>query len=162
MDNKKLLDGINDQMNFEIESAYIYKAMAIWCDINNWKGYGHFLYMQEHEELEHAEKMKAYLLDVGYDVKLAQIAEPKNDYKSLEEIFETALEHEKLVTSRIKDLYKEAREVKDYATQIMLQWFITEQVEEEDSFEDINARLARINGSVPGLYMFERELAARQ
>lgn len=162
MDNKKLLDGINDQMNFEIESAYIYKAMAIWCDVNNWKGYGHFLYMQEQEELEHADKMKEYLLDVGYDVKLTQIAEPKNDYESLEEIFNTALSHEKIVTSRIKDLFKEAREINDYASEIMLQWFITEQVEEEDTFEDIIARLSRINGSVPGLYMFERELAARQ
>lgn len=162
MDNKKLLDNMNEQYNFEIESAYIYKAMALWCEINNWNGYAHFFYKQEEEELEHADKLKDYLLEVGYNVKLKAIAEPQSEFKSLEEIFELAYDHEKLVTSRIKELYKEARNVEDYASETLLSWYVTEQVEEEDSFSGHIERLERINGDISGLYIFNNELLQRQ
>ncbi|MDL2310523.1 ferritin [Peptostreptococcaceae bacterium OttesenSCG-928-C18] len=162
MDNKNLLNNLNEQYNFELESAYIYRAMAHWCEINDWPGYAHFLYRQEAEEIEHADKLKAYLLSLGYDVKLKAIAEPKSDYNSLEEVFSTALEHEKVVTSRINKLYIEAKEVGDFATEDLLRWYITEQVEEEDSFNAIIVRLKRIDGSMPGLYIFNNEMGARQ
>ena len=162
MDNKNLLNNLNEQYNFELESAYIYRAMAHWCETNDWSGYAHFLYRQEAEEIEHADKMKSYLFEVGYNVKLKAIAEPKSDYTSLEEIFKTALEHEKLVTSRIRKLSAEAREIGDYASEDLLHWYITEQVEEEASFNEIITRLERIDGSMSGLYIFNNEMAARQ
>ncbi|WP_100065071.1 ferritin [Miniphocaeibacter massiliensis] len=162
MDNKNLLNNLNEQYNFELESAYIYRAMAHWCEINSWSGYANFLYKQEAEELEHADKLKAYLLDLGYNVKLKAIAEPKSEYDSLEDIFKSALEHEKLVTSRIRMLFEEARDINDYATEDLLRWYISEQVEEEASFNDIIERLERINGSMSGLYIFNNEMAARQ
>lgn len=162
MDNKKLLENMNEQYNFELESAYIYRAMAHWCEINDWNGYANFLYKQEAEEIEHADKFKDYLLEVGYDVRLKAIGEPKSEYKDLEEIFKAALEHEKIVTSRIRKLFDEAREIGDYASEDLLSWYITEQVEEEASFEAIVTRLERIDGSISGLYIFDGEMAQRQ
>lgn len=162
MDNKKLLDNLNVQYNFEIESAYLYKAMAIWCDKNNWGGFANFFYKQEVEELEHAEKLKNYLLEVGYDLKLKAVAEPKAEYDSILGIFKEAYEHEKEVTKRIKELFKESREVEDYATEILLSWYITEQVEEEDSFVSLIERIERIDGHVSGLTILNNEMYARQ
>lgn len=162
MDNKKLLGNINEQYNFEIESAYIYRAMAHWCEANDWNGYANFLYKQEAEEMEHADKFKEYLLDLGYDVKLKAIGEPKADYDGLEQIFKEALAHEKIVTSRIRKLFDEAREIGDYASEDLLSWYMTEQVEEEASFEAIITRLERVNGNMGGLYIFNNEMAQRQ
>ncbi len=161
MDNKKLLDNMNEQYNFELESAYIYKAMALWCEINNWDGYAHFYYMQEEEELMHADKFRAYLLEVGYPVKLKAIGEPQSEFKSLQETFEIAYNHEKIVTSRIRKLYKEAREVDDFASESFISWFVTEQVEEEDNFSGYIERLKRINGDISGLYILNNELSQR-
>lgn len=162
MDNKKLLENLNVQYNFEIESAYIYKAMAIWLDKENWGGFANFFYKQEIEEIQHAEKLKTYLIEVGYDLKLKAVAEPQNDFNSIEEIFEIAYNHEKEVTSRINKLFRESREVEDYATEILLTWFVTEQIEEEDTFSGYIERLERINGNISGLTILNNEMYARQ
>ena len=161
MDNK-ILDQINEQMNFELESAYIYAAMSAWLADENWNGYAHFMNKQMFEELEHAQKMVSYLQERGYAVEYAEIPKPKNDYGSLEEIFQTAYDHEKLVSQKCNDIYLAAKEAQDNPSEIFMQWYVTEQVEEEDTFDGIIARLDRINGSIPGLYMFDKEMGMRE
>lgn len=161
MDNKKLLELLNKQYNFEIESAYIYKAMSIWAAKENWPGVANFLHQQALEEMFHASKLQNYLLDIDYDVKLTAISEPKAEYSSLKEVFTEALEHEKQVTSNFMEIMKEAKEVSDYQTEIQAQWFLTEQVEEEATFNDLILTLERINDSAAGLFQFDAQLAQR-
>lgn len=162
MSNKKLLDLLNKQYNFEIESAYIYKAMSLWAEKETWPGVANFLHQQAQEEMFHASKLEHYLLDIGYDIKLTKLAEPKAEYKSLLEVFKEALDHEKQVTSNFFEIMKEAKEVADYQTEIQAQWFLTEQVEEEATFDELILTLERINDSAAGLFQFDAQLAQRK
>lgn len=162
MSNKKLLDLLNKQYNFEIESAYIYKAMSLWAEKETWPGVANFLHQQAQEEMFHASKLEHYLLDIGYDVKLTKLAEPKAEYKSLLEVFKEALDHEKQVTSNFVEIMKEAKDASDYQTEIQAQWFLTEQVEEEATFDELILTLERINDSAAGLFQFDAQLAQRK
>ncbi|WP_237036883.1 ferritin [Mediannikoviicoccus vaginalis] len=162
MNNKKLLDLLNKQYNFEIESAYIYKAMSLWAAKENWSGVANFFHQQALEEMFHASKLENYLLDIGYCVKLTKISEPKAEYSSLLEVFKDAFDHEKQVTANFVEIMKEAKEVPDYKTEIQAQWFLTEQVEEEATFDDLIATLERISDSPAGLFQFDAELAQRK
>lgn len=161
MISEKLQDAINDQITFEIASGIIYKAMAAYFSSEDLPGFEKWMETQYQEELFHSEKLATYVNDAGGRVKYLAIDAPLNEYDSPLHAFETALHHEQLVTSRINNLMGIAKDENDFAAQICLQWFITEQVEEEASFGQIIAELKRIKDDGRGLIMLDRELGQR-
>ncbi|MGO1368988.1 ferritin [Senegalia sp. (in: firmicutes)] len=161
MASEKMLQALNDQMNFEYVSANYYLAMAAYCADEDFEGIENFFMVQADEERFHARKFYDYINDRDGRVKISQMEEPKNEFSSIKEAFETVLDHEKKVTSRINDLMKLAHEESDYATISFLNWFVDEQVEEEASMKTIIAKLNRIGESAQGLFMLNKELGAR-
>lgn len=157
----KLYDLLLEQMNFELESAYIYAAMAAYLDGLNMKGMTHFLEEQVKEEISHAERIKRFLSDVGYTIKYRPLDPGTGEYESIANVFEKALAHEKVVTSRIHALVDAARAEGDQRALNLLYWFVDEQIEEEDTFSTITERLERIDGNWNGLYMLDAELGKR-
>ena len=139
--SQKLLNALNDQFNFELLSGYYYLAMAAYCESENMRGMSHFLVEQAKEEYEHAMKFFEFINDMDGTVTAQAMPEPKNDYSSFLEVFETALHHEKVVTKRIYDLVDMAKEENSHATIQFLQWFVEEQLEEENSMKDIIFKL---------------------
>jgi ferritin len=158
----KLFSAINKQAGFEIYSGYIYEAMALYCKMNNFKGMANWFNLQAKEEYEHADKMLEHLIDRGYKVTLPKIDEPPSNYKSVTAVFEKAYEHEKLVTSNIHKLYKMALADEDYPAQVMLQWFVKEQVEEEANTSEIVEKLKMINGNLGAIFMLDSHLGSRK
>lgn len=161
MASEKLLNALNDQFNFELLSGYYYMAMAGYCSAENMNGFAHFLIEQAKEEYEHAMKFYEFINDMDGVVKPQAMEEPKNDYTSFLEVFQEALSHEKLVTSKINDLLELAKEENSYPTIHFLQWFVEEQLEEENSMKDIVFTLEGIGDSFTGLYLFDKELGKR-
>ncbi|MFA5575858.1 MAG: ferritin [Tissierellaceae bacterium] len=161
MATEKLLNALNDQFNFELSSGYVYMAMAAYCSDENMNGFAHFFIEQAKEEYEHAMKFYDFINDMDGRVRAQAIEEPKNDYDSFLEAFETALNHEKLVTSKINKLLEMAMEEKSYPTIQFLQWFIEEQLEEENSMKDIIFKLEGIKDNFHGLYQLDKELGQR-
>lgn len=157
----KLYDNLNEQMNFELESAYVYATMAAYLDALNMKGMTHFIDAQVKEEMSHAGKIKHFLQETGYGVKYRPLNPGDGKFDSIEDVFKKALAHEKVVTSHIHDLVKQAREEGEQRVLNLLAWFVDEQIEEEDTFSVLAERLERINGAWNGLYILDKELAAR-
>ena len=157
----KLYDNLNEQMNFELESAYIYATMSAYLDAMNMKGMTHFIDEQAKEEVSHAERIKKFLQEKGHGIKYRPLNPGDGKFDSIEAVFKTALAHEKVVTARIHDLVKEAREEGEQRVLNLLAWFVDEQIEEEDTFGVLIERLERINGKWNGLYILDRELSAR-
>lgn len=157
----KLYDALNEQMNFELESAYIYAAMSAYLDTLNMKGMVHFMDHQAKEEVEHAERFKKFLQETGYGVKYRALNPGDGQFASIDEVFKKALAHEKIVTSRIHALAEQAREEKELRVQNMIAWFVDEQIEEEETFSVLVERLERINGQWNGLYILDAEMAHR-
>lgn len=157
----KLYDHLNEQMNFELESAYIYASMSAYLDAQNMKGMTHFIDEQVKEEISHAGRIKAFLQETGYGIKYRPLNPGDGQFDSIEAVFKKALEHEKVVTSHIHDLVKEAREEEEQRVLNLLAWFVDEQIEEEGSFGVLVERLERINGQWSGLYILDNEMAAR-
>jgi ferritin len=155
----KLVNAINDQLNYEFESAHVYLAMQAYVQTLGLDGFENWLGVQYEEEIFHARKMMAYLAERGERVIIKGFETPKQNFKSLLEVFETALEHEKGVTARINNLMSIAHEVKDFAAISFLQWYVDEQVEEEDSFQKIIDKIKLVKDA--GLYMLDNELATR-
>lgn len=156
----KVLDLVNEQMNFEYESAYVYKAMAAYTDSLDLDGFTNWLDGQVAEEIEHGEKMKAFLQEVGYDVRYKAIPEPNHEFSSLLEVFRAALDHEKEVTRRIHEI-AEASKNEDPRVFSFIQWYIDEQVEEEDSVGKIITQLERAKDNWGALYIINGQLAQR-
>ena len=161
MASEKLLKELNDQFNFELLSGYYYMAMAAYCADEDYNGFANFFIVQAQEEYTHAMKFFDFINDMGGRVTTLAMEEPKNDYNNLVEVFETALSHEKLVTSKINKLLDLAHEENDYPTINFLQWFVEEQLEEENSMETIIIKLKRIDGHFPGIHMLDKELGER-
>lgn len=161
MASEKLLKELNNQFNFELLSGYYYLAMAAYATSENYSGMSHFLVEQAKEEYEHAMKFYTFIDEMDGRVEAQAMPAPKNDYKSLLEVFEAALHHEKLVTSKIEALLDLAHEEKSYQTIQFLQWFIEEQVEEENHMKDIVLTLERIDNKFMGLQMLDKQLGAR-
>ncbi len=160
--SKALQDAINQQVNAEYYSAYLYLSMSAFCEEINMSGAAAWLRVQNKEETLHGDKLFRYLVDRDVPVRLQAIAQPPSDFKSLQDVFEKVLAHEKEVTKKITNLYELSVKEGDYPTQIMLQWFITEQVEEEKSAKDILDQLAMIGDNKSALLMMDRHLGARQ
>ena len=162
MISKKMLEAINKQINAEMYSAYLYLSMSAWCSDQNLDGFAQWLKVQAQEEMEHAMKFYGYIYEQQERVKLLPIEGPPTDFSSIKEIAKMQLEHEKKVTSLIKALVDLARKDKDYATEYFLQWFVTEQVEEEANAEEIISKLDMIGESKHALYMLDKEMGQRR
>jgi len=162
MPAKGVVAGINDQIAKEFYAAYLYLAMAAYCDAESLPGFAHWMRMQHDEELGHALRLFDFLLEKGERVQLKAIDKPPLKFGTPLEVIKAALAHEKKVTASINKLYETAVKEKDYPAQLMLQWFISEQVEEERSASDIIAQLEMAGDSGPALLMMDRQLASRQ
>jgi ferritin len=159
--SKKIAEALNVQINKEMYSAYIYLSMAAYSEHTGLSGFANWFMVQYHEENEHAMRIYKYLHEQGAQVKLQAIEKPQTDYKSPVDMFEKTLAHEQFVTKSINDLVDLALKENDHATQIFLQWFVTEQVEEEANDHEILDKLKMVGESGGGLFMLDRELGKR-
>jgi len=157
----KMQKAINDQINAELYSAYMYLSMSAWFESRNLNGFGNWMRVQYQEETFHAMKFYDYVLERGGTVTLAAIDAPPTEWKSPAHVFEETLKHEQKVTSLIHDLAMLAKDEKDLASDIMLQWYVTEQVEEEANADAILQKVKMVGESGNGLFMLDKELAAR-
>lgn len=162
MINESMQDAINTQIHRELESAYIYLAMSAYFESEDLPGFAHWMRMQAGEEREHAMRLYEYLHERGGRVVLKAITQPPQDYGSTREAVQNVLDHERMITKSIHDLYELAQRERDFATQSHLQWFIDEQVEEEASAEALLSRLALVEQGQGNLLMLDRELADRK
>ena len=162
MFTKTLQDAINEQINKELYSAYLYLSMAAYFEGQNLGGFSNWMKVQYQEETAHAMKFFAYLYDRGGAVTLKAIAQPPSKFKTPLEVFKQVLEHEKSVTDSINKLYELALKEKDYPTQSALQWFINEQVEEEKNASSIIQTLELAGNSPVSVLMMDRQLSVRK
>lgn len=161
MFSQKVQNAINDQINAELYSAYVYLSMSAYFEGQNLAGFAHWMRLQYQEETQHALKLFDYMNDRGGGGVLKAVDAPPAGFGSPLEIFEKTLAHEQKVTGLIHNLYKLAVEEVDYPTQVLLQWYIAEQVEEEKNASEAVANLRLANGSGPGLLLLDREMGAR-
>jgi ferritin len=159
--SEKMTNALNDQIRYELYSGHLYLALAAFCDSRDMEGFANFFIVQEQEERFHAMKMYKYIVDQGSDVKIYGLDAPRTEFDSLEEVFEFSLEHEQSVTARFYELMILAKEENDFATQNFLQWFITEQVEEEASILAVLKKIKIVGGAGHGLLMLDNELMQR-
>ena len=159
--SKKVEKALNDQLNMEYSSAYVYQAMAAYFSDINFSGFAAWMDNQAEEERTHARKIYDYILERGGKVALSEIRAPKSQYKSALEAFEDSLKHEKAVTKSIEKLYVLAKDEKDFGTEVFLQWFITEQIEEESTVESIIDKFKMLEGKNTALYLLNNELGSR-
>ena len=160
--NEEIQEKLNQQVNNELYAAYIYQAMGAQFEAESLEGFASWMDLQTQEELEHARKIYDYINERGGRVELRAIAEPPKDFGTPLEAFQAALEHEEMVTGKINELMSLARKHDDYATESFLQWFVDEQVEEEDSVNAIIDKLEMIGGASSGIYILNNELGKRQ
>ena len=160
--SKKIITALNGQVAAEFYSAYLYLAMSTWLTGEGLPGATNWMNIQAREELEHGHKIINYLLERESQVKLSPIEAPPYKWKSALDVFEQAYAHEKKVTGLINNLMSIAKAESDYATEIFLQWFITEQIEEENAALE-NVRLLKLaeSGQNSALFMADRQLGTR-
>jgi ferritin len=153
---------INEQINAELYSAYLYLSMAAYFQGANLKGFAHWMQVQTKEETAHAMKMFDFVYERGGKVTLKAIDQPATAWKSPLNVFENVYEHEQKVTDLINKLVEVARSENDVATENFLMWFIDEQVEEEAHASQVVEKLKMIGDARQALYMLDRELGARE
>ena len=159
--SQKMQDALNDQINAEYYSSYLYLSMSAWCEQADLKGFAHWFRIQSQEELLHVAKFFDYVFDRKGRVVVTSIQAPPADWKSPVDVFQAALAHEQHVTARISKLASLSAAENDFATHTLLEWFINEQVEEEASVDVIVQQL-KLAGDTPAvLFMLDRELGAR-
>ena len=159
--DKRMQDAINEQINWELYSGYLYLSMASQFAESGMPGGQNWMTVQYQEEIAHARIMFNYVLTRGGRVLLEQIDKPRIEWPDGLSMFRDALEHEEGVTARIHDLASLALELKDHATYNFLQWFIAEQVEEEATASDMVQKFTMAGEHPAGLYQLDKELAAR-
>ena len=160
--NKKVYKVFNEQVQAELYSAYMYLAMSVHLEDENFKGMAHWMSLQYEEEREHAFRLMKFMQERGVKPELLQIDMPPAEYGTPLEVFSKALEHEKYVTSRIHEMYEVAMKEKDYAAMSHLLWFIDEQVEEEDQTREIVDKLTMVGDNMNGLFVIDGQLGARK
>ena len=161
MISKAMNKNLNEQIKWEMYSGYLYLGMAAYFQEAGLPGFANWMRVQAQEELSHSIIFYNFILGRGGSIRLAAIDAPPAGYKSTLEVFEKTLEHERSVTARINKLVAQARKEEDFATDIFLQWFVSEQVEEEESAIDVINKLRLINNDGRGLLMLDTELGAR-
>ncbi len=149
----KMQEALNRHVQAETYSAYLYLAMSAWCESRTWKGFARWLRAQHDEERMHALKSLEFLVARGGEARLAAIESPPSSWSSVTDVFERVLEHERKVTAFVNDLSSTAQHEKDRAAEIFLQWFVSEQVEEEARVVEILDRL-RMVGDRPGAALY--------
>ena len=159
--NQKIEEALNAQINAEMWSAYLYLSMAAYCHSQGNPGMGKWFEVQFQEEQDHAKIFFNYVISRGGNVVLKPIEAVPTTWNSVLEVVERALEHEQKVTALINNLFAITAAENDYATQSMLKWFIDEQVEEEETAQNIIDNLKMIKDNGYGLYMLDKELGAR-
>jgi len=159
--SKKAQDAINEQIKNELYSGYLYLSMSSYFEASNLPGFAHWMRVQAEEEQAHAMKFFDFVNDRGGRVVLQAIDQPPVEFKSPLAVFEQTLEHEKKVTGLINKLYELALKENDYPTQVMLQWFIDEQVEEEKNATQIVETLKMTGETGQALIMLDHALAKR-
>jgi len=159
--NKKMTQALNEQINKEMYSAYLYMSMSAYSANIGLKGFANWFMVQYHEEMYHAMKLYEYVQRQGEEVKLDTIKAPPAEFLSPLDMFTQTLTHEQYITSSINELMELAISKKDHATQIFLEWYVIEQVEEEENDNDIIAQLKLIGDNAHALLMLDRELAVR-
>jgi ferritin len=154
-------EAMNEQIKHELYSAYLYLSMAGSFEVANLPGFAHWMRKQSEEEREHAMKIFDFLLDRGERVQLQAIDQPPSAFRSSLDTFEQALEHEKEITSRIHELYDLAVRESDYPAQVLLNWFVAEQVEEEKAATEIVERLRIAGEEGAAILLLDSELGER-
>ena len=156
-----VVDALNQQINNELAASYEYLAMSGWCEGQTLQGSAKWLRLQSQEEYGHAMKLHDFVLARGGHVELKALPAPTQSFKSLHDIFDKVLKQEQQVSEQIDTLYALAFKEKAYAATVELQWFLTEQVEEEKSSREIVAKLKLIGNDVSSVLDLDRELGAR-
>jgi ferritin len=158
---KPMIDAINEQINMEMYSSYLYLAMSQWCGRENLHGSAAWMRVQSQEETTHAMKLYDFMVERNAPVELKAIAAPTSKYKNLLAIFESALAHEEKVSASINRLYELAMKEKTFATAVQLQWFLTEQIEEEKNAREIVARVKVVLNDPVALFDLDAKLGER-
>lgn len=161
MISKTMQDAINEQINKELFSSYLYLSMAAYFEEKSLPGFAKWMHVQAGEEREHAMKFYEHLVDRGGRVLLKAIEAPETDWKGNLDVFKDAQEHEAKVTKAIYDLYEQALTERDFPAQVLLQWFITEQVEEEKNASEIVHQLEMIDARATAVLMLDHQLGKR-
>lgn len=159
--DKKVSELLNDQINKELYSGYLYLDFSVYYQEQGLDGFANWYMIQAQEERDHAMLMLQYLQNNGAHITLKQIEQPDKECKSLKDPLLLALEHEQYVTHLIHTIYDAAHEVKDYRTMQFLDWFVKEQGEEEKNAEDMVKKFELFGNDPKSLYMLDNEMAAR-
>jgi ferritin len=154
----KVQSALNDQIKKEEFSSRLYLAMAIWCEINGYPGASKFLYQHAEEERVHMMKLVHYVNERDGKAQLMDIERPTDEFDSLLDLFEKVMEHEKFITEAISELYEVALKEKDYTTMNFLQWYITEQLEEESLFKTILDKIKLVGNDKAGMFHIDKDL----
>jgi ferritin len=162
MISKKIQDALNTQINVEQYSAQLYLAMSAHCERRSFRGFAHWLRVQAQEESKHALKLVDFVLDRGGMLELAAIAAPGTEFGTVTQVFEKILEHEKSITGKIGALFELSRAEKDHASEIALQWYVTEQVEEESNVGQIVDQLKAIGEQGGGIWYLDSKMGKRE
>lgn len=157
-----ILEALNEQANFELESAYIYLGMSSYLADQDMPGMKKFMDLQAREEVEHAQKLIGFLQDVDHKVTYRPLDPGKQDYKSILDVFKTAYEHEKVVTKNIHNLVDQARKEDDKRVELFMGWYVKEQVEEEANFKTILTHLERAKDNWGALYQVDHWMGHRE
>jgi len=161
MMSKKMIAALNNQIQAELYSSYLYLAMAAYCERQNLKGFAHWMNLQADEERAHAMRFFNFLLENGEKVALKALDQPPADFGTPKQMFGKVLDHEKKITGLIHKLYRLALDEKDYRSQIMLQWFVSEQMEEEAQAQFIVTRIEQVDGKMSAVLWIDKELGKR-
>lgn len=160
--DKKLLEMTQDQIQMEYFSGYLYMSMVDWLERNDFPGGANWMWIQYQEELQHAEGFIKILQRLGEPIELRAIEQPKRDFKDIEEVFQGALEHEQLVSESIRKMMTQAHKAGEWEMVEFLQWYIMEQVEEEENAEENLANVQRVKGNAAGLHVLDNDWAQRE
>ena len=159
--NEKTAKLINEQINKEFYSAYLYLDFANFCEDEGLDGFANWYEVQAKEERDHAMMLRTYLIDNGEKVTLEAINKPDKELKTVMDVLNAGLEHERYVTSLINNIYHEAFDLKDYKTMQFLDWFIKEQLEEEKNADDLVKKMKLFGADARSLYLLNQELSGR-
>lgn len=159
--NQELLQRLNEQISLEIHSAQIYLEMGAYFNEEGLDGMGHWMYYQHLEEMNHAMKIWHHLTERGERPQMLGIERPMHEFASVMDVWEKALEHEKFITKQFDEMMKIALDNQEYKSLSMLQWFVDEQVEEEDTFGGILNKLQWADGAKPAIMQMNAEMSAR-
>ena len=153
---------LNEQIKWELESSYLYLGMAAWLNDQALPGFAHWMRKQAKEEMEHAMKIYSFVEERGNRVELLPIAPPPKNWETPHEVIEKSLKHEEFVTGLINKLVDTAASERDHATSVFLQWFVSEQVEEEDTFRKILDEVKMVKPSCSAMLFLDRHMGKRE